>query len=132
MTPYDFLEQATASIHSNRQAREVRQELLSHLYLKQAKLEEHGIDPGQAEMDALRSMGDPAAMAADYAVPETRLKWVGVFLGGIPLFITAVLSMGGHADGILMWLVVLGTMAVIMEPGRTLANRLRGLWRIVQ
>lgn len=131
MTPYDFLEQATATIPSNRQAREVRQELLSHLLLKQAELEENGLDPTQAEAEAIQSMGSPADIAEDYAIPETRLKFGWALVGVIPLGITAIVSLE-NGGNILMWLAVMGTIAVIAEPGRTLNGRLRGLWHTVQ
>ena len=131
MTLHDFLEQSTATISSNKRAREVRRELLSHLQLKAAELEAGGVAASEAESDALRSLGDPAAIAQDYAVPEVRIKIGWAMLGAIPLFIAAAAALHSPST-ILMWLVVLGTAAVIAEPGATLAARLSGLWRTLK
>lgn len=131
MTLHDFLEQSTATIPSNKHAGDVRRELLSHVLLKADEWEASGLDPTDAVDAALKSMGDPAIIAQDYLVPQTRIQLGWALLGGIPLLIAAMAAINTPSN-ILAWLIVLGTIAVIVEPGATLAARLGRMWNTMQ
>lgn len=131
MTPFEFLEQATATIPSNRRANSVRRELYSHWMLKTADLVEGGMDPAAAEQAAMESLGDPAVIAAAYHVPRSPLRLGAALLAGAPLFITAVLTAYRPAD-IVLWLTVLGTVAAIAEPGASLKARFLSLKSLVE
>ncbi len=126
MTQFEFVERATATIASNRRASMVRRELLSHLDMKQTELIENGIDVVDAEKLALESMGDPAIIADQYYLPRTSLKLGTLILAGIPLLGSAILALQSPPD-VLIWMIVVATIAVIAEPGASLTVRFHGL-----
>ncbi len=101
----DFLERCLSNIPEGRYVRRLRKELEGHLAALEADLTAAGYPPEEARAEAVRRMGDPAALNRDYlaawqnSLPaqwEYRLKtWVWnyfVVMFGAQLFV--MLAMG--------------------------------------
>ncbi|PSR33834.1 MAG: hypothetical protein C7B46_08285 [Sulfobacillus benefaciens] len=75
---FDYLEEATATIASNQEARQVRQELLSHLESLAWDLQQEGWSEAQAPAEALRRLGDAQLLAQAFRESRSndqRFAW---------------------------------------------------------
>lgn len=84
----DFLEQCLSGIPEGRYTRRLRKELESHLAALEADLTAAGYPPEEARAEAVRRMGDPAALNREYLAQwrrslEGRLYGLGRGAGDI-------------------------------------------------
>ncbi len=82
----EFLDQCLSGIPEGRYARRLRKELESHLAALEADLTAAGYAPEEARAEAVRRMGDPAALNRDYLAQwrrslEGRLYGLGQGVG---------------------------------------------------
>ncbi len=135
MTPYDFLEAATASIASNSKASEVRRELYAHFLMKVEELVAEGMDSQQAEARALESLGDPREIADGYrpafAVnPQSHpSRWY--LLAALPLIMAAVATVNRSSYAI-VWGVLSTALAGMLAPGKAWQQRATGLFHLLR
>jgi len=130
MIPYDFLEEATASIASNHKAAGVRRELYAHFLMKVEDLIAEGIDAEVAQERALESLGDPKEIADGYrpayaVATESHLsRWY--LLAGLPLIIAAVAAVNRPSYAI-VWFVLSTALAWMLAQGKTWQQRTQAL-----
>jgi hypothetical protein len=125
VTRYEYLEQATATILSNRHAAAVRRELACHLDMKRADLIQEGMDAEAAERAAIASLGAPDLVADGYRsrpVPLPKRR----YLLGLPLLAAVLLTLRWGPNA-LIWLGLVGLLGVASVPGLSLRARLEGV-----
>lgn len=135
MTPYDFLEDATASIASNRKAAEVRRELYAHFLMKVDDLVAEGMDRQTAEEGAIASLGDPTEIAAGYlpvyAASPASHSTRSYILAAIPL-ILVMIAAANRPSYAVVWVVLATAIAGMLISGKTWQQRVQALYRLIR